>query len=189
MAIEPPGPTKRYAAEYRKPLPSSVDTTVYGECRTSQGVRKCECIMHPYAEEVKIFEIAGFEKITDPERAIISSQQRLQRFEKTNEMLINCNHLSSTRFQSACSSFKQHNQVLTELKKDLDYIFKKLKKVKTKLSTTYPKEFENAMASALALNEEEEEDLATTEDQQEGVEEPVCYDMIPVFPWKIWFMT
>jgi len=26
------------------------------------------------------------------------------------------------------------------------------------------------MASALALNEEEEEDLATTEDQQEGVE-------------------
>ncbi|XP_065579112.1 kxDL motif-containing protein CG10681-like isoform X2 [Artemia franciscana] len=122
------------------------------------------------ASEVFTHGLAAVSSQQKVEDMMISQKQMLQRFEKTNEMLINCNHLSSTRFQSACSSFKQHNQVLTELKKDLDYIFKKLKKVKTKLSTTYPKEFENAMASALALNEEEEEDLATTEDQQEGVE-------------------
>ncbi|XP_065579134.1 uncharacterized protein LOC136039363 isoform X3 [Artemia franciscana] len=42
-----------------------------------------------------------------------------------------------------------------------------LRSESTAVSTTPS---QDAMASALALNEEEEEDLATTEDQQEGVE-------------------
>ncbi len=33
---------------------------------------------------------------------------RLQRFEKTNEMLSNCNTLSSTRLERATRDFKAH---------------------------------------------------------------------------------
>jgi Uncharacterized conserved protein len=66
---------------------------------------------------------------------------RLQRFEKTNEMLINCNALSAGRLQTANAEFKKHSQLLMEMKKDLDGIFKRTRALKTKLSSQYPQAF------------------------------------------------
>lgn len=66
---------------------------------------------------------------------------RLQRFEKTNEMLTNCNQLSVTRLKTAGADFKKHTALLIEMKKDLDYIFKKIKLLKTKLSQQYPQAY------------------------------------------------
>lgn len=71
----------------------------------------------------------------------ISLYFRLQRFEKTNEMLTNCNQLSINRLKSAGAEFKKHTALLIEMKKDLDYIFKRIRIVKNKLSQQYPQAF------------------------------------------------
>lgn len=66
---------------------------------------------------------------------------RLQRFEKTNEMLTNCNQLSVHRLKTAGTEFKKHIALLIEMKRDLDYIFKRIRLVKNKLSQQYPQAF------------------------------------------------
>ena len=65
----------------------------------------------------------------------------MQRFEKTNEMLTNCNQLSINRFKTAGNEFKKHTTLLVEMKRDLDYIFKRIRIVKNKLSQQYPQAF------------------------------------------------
>lgn len=82
---------------------------------------------------------------------------RLQRFEKTNEMLTNCNALSAGRLKSVGPEFKKHTQLLVDMKKDLDYIFKKIRIIKTKLSTQYPQEFAEAQRNSMAEEAEEDE--------------------------------
>lgn len=59
-------------------------------------------------------------------------------FEKTNEMLLNCNALSVSRLKLASDEFKKHSKFMAEMKKDLDYIFKKIRNVKSKISIQYP---------------------------------------------------
>lgn len=66
---------------------------------------------------------------------------RLQRFEKTNEMLSNCNSLSVNRLKVASSEFKKHTHLLTDMRKDLDNIFKRINILKSKLSSQYPQAF------------------------------------------------
>lgn len=67
---------------------------------------------------------------------------RLQRFEKTNEMLVNCNTLSQVHLQKANLEFKKHSQLLNEVKKDLENIFKRIKVMKAKAAAQYPHQFE-----------------------------------------------
>lgn len=69
---------------------------------------------------------------------------RLQRFEKTNEMLLNCNALTNGRLKSANEEFKKHIRLISDMKKDLDYIFKKIRNIKSRIGTQYP----NAMKKA-----------------------------------------
>lgn len=63
---------------------------------------------------------------------------RLQRFEKTNEMLLNCNALSNGRLKSANEDFKKHIRLISDMKKDLDYIFKKIRNIKSRIGVQYP---------------------------------------------------
>lgn len=53
--------------------------------------------------------------------------------------------------------FKKHAQILTDMKKDLDYIFKKVRTIKNKLSAQYPEAFAEALRSSLAEECQEEE--------------------------------
>lgn len=78
--------------------------------------------------------------------------RRLQRFEKTNEMLTNCNQLSVNRLKTAGSEFKKHTALLVEMKKDLDYIFKRIRLVKSKLSQQYPQAFNGDWINARKNN-------------------------------------
>lgn len=64
---------------------------------------------------------------------IMNLFSRLQRFEKTTEMLTNCNQLSASRLRAASVEFKKHTQLLLDMKKDLNFIFKKIRAIKTKL--------------------------------------------------------
>lgn len=56
-------------------------------------------------------------------------------------MLTNCNALSVNRLKSAGAEFKKHTQLLLEMKKDLDNIFKRIRVMKTKLASQYPLAF------------------------------------------------
>lgn len=66
------------------------------------------------------------------------SIHRLQRFEKTNEMLLNCNALSNGRLKIANDDFKKHIKLVNEMKKDLDYIFRKIRNIKARIGSQYP---------------------------------------------------
>lgn len=63
---------------------------------------------------------------------------RLQRFEKTNEMLTNCNALTMSHLKSTSQDLKKHSQMLTDLRKDLDSMFKRISSIKTKVESQYP---------------------------------------------------
>lgn len=96
---------------------------------------------------------------------------RLQRFEKTNEMLTNCNALSASRLKTVAPEFKKHTQQLVDMKKDLDYIFKKIRTLKLKLGNQYPTQFAEAQRSSLAEECEEDEDYSAHEkERRESIE-------------------
>lgn len=57
----------------------------------------------------------------------LPSPRRLDRFEKTNEMLLNFNNLSSVRMQQMSERFLHHTRTLVEMKKDLDSIFRRIR--------------------------------------------------------------
>lgn len=56
-------------------------------------------------------------------------------------MLSNCNALSVNRFKVASAELKKHTQLLTDMRKDLDSIFKHIRAIKGKLSAQYPDAF------------------------------------------------
>ncbi|XP_010882555.2 kxDL motif-containing protein 1 [Esox lucius] len=89
--------------------------------------------------------------------AIIQAQRHmLDRFEKTNEMLINFNGLSNVRLQQMNEHFVLHTRTLVEMKKDLDSIFRRIRTLKSKIAKQYPEAFSNVHESP-ALEEEDDE--------------------------------
>lgn len=73
-------------------------------------------------------------------------------------MLLNCNALSTSRLKLASDEFKKHTKLLGEMKKDLDYIFKKIRIIKSKVSSQYPDAYAEAHFSSKTFAEEAEED-------------------------------
>ncbi len=73
-------------------------------------------------------------------------------------MLLNCNLLSTSRLKIASEEFKKHTKLLAEMKKDLDYIFKKIRIIKSKVSAQYPEAYAEANFSNRTFAEEAEED-------------------------------
>jgi len=80
---------------------------------------------------------------------------RLTRFEKTNEMLVNCNALAAIRFDRASRDLRAHCQTLEELKKDMDAIFRRIRALRSKLSHDMPQAFTACSASVTAEDEDE----------------------------------
>ncbi|XP_071569551.1 kxDL motif-containing protein CG10681 [Temnothorax nylanderi] len=109
-----------------------------------------ECFRNYTAPEVFVQGLAGIVDQQDVESMIRAQKQMLQRFEKTNEMLTNCNQLSVNRLKTAGTEFKKHTALLVEMKRDLDYIFKKIRLIKNKLNQQYPQAFNEAVRSSLA---------------------------------------
>ena len=90
---------------------------------------------------------------------IIDTQRHMMaRFEKTNEMLVNCNALSLSRYEIAMKEVKRMSQNLGEMKKDLDYIFKRVKFIRTKYNQQHPEAFKSLMNKGNQLDEEEDEE-------------------------------
>ncbi|XP_028162212.1 kxDL motif-containing protein CG10681 [Ostrinia furnacalis] len=131
-----------------------------------------ECFQNYSAPEVFVQGLAGMVDQTDVETIIRAQKNMLQRFEKTTEMLTNCNQLSASRLRAASVEFKKHTQLLMEMRKDLEFIFKKIRAIKTKLSTQYPEAYKSAVAASIAsrkpLDEEEEDDFKPSETRIES---------------------
>uniref|UniRef100_A0A1B6ECN0 KxDL domain-containing protein n=1 Tax=Clastoptera arizonana TaxID=38151 RepID=A0A1B6ECN0_9HEMI len=119
-----------------------------------------ECFQNYTAPEVFIQGLAGIVDQQDVEAMIRAQKQMLQRFEKTNEMLSNCNTLSVNRLKLAQAEFKKHTTLLVDLRKDIDSVFKRIKTIKAKLSTQYPEAFSAAPPPAQPLGEIEEDQVS-----------------------------
>ncbi|TMW47545.1 hypothetical protein DOY81_007371 [Sarcophaga bullata] len=110
------------------------------------------------AGEAFVQGLAGLVNQSDVETMIRAQKQMLQRFEKTNEMLLNCNALSQSRLKQANEDFKRHCKVLADMKKDLDYIFRKIRSIKQRLSHQYPNAYADAQPQRSSLAEEAEDE-------------------------------
>ncbi|KAK6487924.1 kxDL motif-containing protein 1-like [Huso huso] len=91
--------------------------------------------------------------------AIIQAQRHmLDRFEKTNEMLLNFNGLSNVRLQQMNDRFQHHTRTLVEMKKDLDSIFRRIRTLKGKISKQYPDAFNNVHESPVLEDDDDDFD-------------------------------
>lgn len=78
-------------------------------------------------------------------------------------MLLNCNALSNGRFKSANEDFKKHIRLISDMKKDLDYIFKKIRNIKSRIGIQYPqamKKVEQKIKSSLSEETKESENVS-----------------------------
>lgn len=73
-------------------------------------------------------------------------------------MLSNCNALSASRLKTSSEEFKRHVKQLNDMKKDIEYIFKKIRNVKSKLATQYPEAMAQMHAQEKLLQSNLDED-------------------------------
>ncbi|BFY98292.1 hypothetical protein BsWGS_01332 [Bradybaena similaris] len=91
----------------------------------------------------------------------------LSRFEKTNEMLINFNILSANRFDATVKDFQKHTQLLFDMKKDLDTVFKRIRVLKQRLEKTYPEAFAACSSIYTQASDSDEDDDDGDSDETE----------------------
>jgi len=104
----------------------------------------------------------------DVDTIIDSQKHMLTRFEKTNEMLVNCNALAMQRFEVASKDLKGHTQQLVDMKRDLDSVFRRIRFLRMKLTQQYPEAFKSTKFNVL---DEDEEDEAKSTDVKAGPDE------------------
>ncbi|XP_060080793.1 kxDL motif-containing protein 1-like [Ylistrum balloti] len=117
------------------------------------------------------FTEALMEQIKGADVAAMVELQRdmLSRYEKTNEMLINFNMLSSTRFDATSQAFRSHTLLLYDMKKDLDAVFRRIRSLKQRLSKMYPEAF-SACSDVYNVLEDGEEEFKQPNDDEKKEE-------------------
>ncbi|KAK6016382.1 hypothetical protein OSTOST_18135 [Ostertagia ostertagi] len=85
-------------------------------------------------------------------------RQSLRRFEKTNEMLSNCTHLSERRLERAKKDANVYRETIMQMKSDLEFIFRKIRLFKQTLSTNYPEIYSEAEKQCKARMSEEKDE-------------------------------
>eukprot|EP00092_Neocalanus_flemingeri_P005590 GFUD01006022.1.p1 GENE.GFUD01006022.1~~GFUD01006022.1.p1 ORF type:complete len:176 (-),score=67.94 GFUD01006022.1:254-715(-) len=116
------------------------------------------------ASEVLVQGLAGVVSQEDVKLMVQAQKKMLQRFEKTNAMLSNVNSLSASRLAKAEQDFKAHTQNVTEMKKDLENIFKRIRKIKVRLAEQMPSAYTQVGGRGEEIKEEDDEyDVAVRE--------------------------
>merc|ERR1719189_1068703 len=118
---------------------------------------ECSIYQNYTASEVFVQGLAGIVNQQDVEAMIRAQKKMLQRFEKTNEMLSNCNSLSATRLERALRDFRGHTQHINGLKKELDQVFKRIRSIKTKIAQQYPEAYKGTGVQMGPVQEEDDE--------------------------------
>ncbi|XP_053558938.1 kxDL motif-containing protein 1 [Bombina bombina] len=114
-----------------------------------------EQAMDPTASGVFCSRILNMVNSEDVNAIILAQRHMLDRFEKTNEMLLNFNGLSSARLQQMNDRFVHHTRTLVEMKKDLDVIFRRIRMLKGKLAKQYPESFNNVHESPILEDDDD----------------------------------
>uniref|UniRef100_A0A914VWI3 KxDL domain-containing protein n=1 Tax=Plectus sambesii TaxID=2011161 RepID=A0A914VWI3_9BILA len=114
----------------------------------------------PTASEAFVDALTSQVDSANIERIIDSQRKALSRFEKTNEMLVNCCQLSASRLEGARRELLGHTQTIMDMKKDLESIFRRVRVFKQTVSQLYPTAFAEAQLSAkkpsLATDDEDD---------------------------------
>ena len=113
----------------------------------------------PSNSDIFLQHISGFVDRDEVHDMVDMQKNMMMRYEKTNEMLLNFNVLSSNRYQASVGEFKKHTQILVDMKKDLDIVFKRIRKLKQTLSANYPEAFISLAEEA--PNSEDDDDTVT----------------------------
>ncbi|KAG5681350.1 hypothetical protein PVAND_010794 [Polypedilum vanderplanki] len=135
---------------------------------TSMTTSDFECFQNYTSSEVFVHQLAGLVNPQDISTIIRNQKQMLQRFEKTNEMLLNVNQLSQSRLSNITEEYKKNSKLLIEMKKDLEYIFKKIRTIKSKMEAKYPEAFEQA----------KRQNMQNLEETDENDEENINYEQL-----------
>ncbi|XP_075706824.1 kxDL motif-containing protein 1 isoform X2 [Rhinoderma darwinii] len=114
--------------------------------------------MEPGASGVFCSRILNMVNSEDVNAIILAQRHMLDRFEKTNEMLLNFNSLSNARLQQMSDRFLHHTRTLVEMKKDLDLIFRRIRMLKGKLAKQYPESFSNVHESPILEDDDDDFD-------------------------------
>lgn len=123
------------------------------------------------ASDVLIQGVAGLVNQEDVELMVRAQRKVLHRFEKTNEMLSNVNRLSATRLATGQREFKAHTENILEMKKELESIFNRIRKIKLKLADQMPLAYSLVVGESGKENKEEDDeyDIAIRERKKEGI--------------------
>merc|ERR1712062_147258 len=116
---------------------------------------ECSIYQNYTASEVFVQGLAGIVNQQDVEAMIRAQKKMLQQFEKTNEMLSNCNSLSATRLERALRDFRAHTQHVNGLKKELDQVFKRIRSVKSKIAQQYPEAYKGVQMEPVREEDDE----------------------------------
>eukprot|EP00088_Acartia_fossae_P003824 TRINITY_DN11640_c0_g1_i1.p1 TRINITY_DN11640_c0_g1~~TRINITY_DN11640_c0_g1_i1.p1 ORF type:complete len:156 (-),score=26.22 TRINITY_DN11640_c0_g1_i1:51-518(-) len=127
---------------------------------------ECSIYQNYTASEVLVQGLAGVINQKDVELIVRAQKKMLQRFEKTNEMLTNVNSLSATRLEKAQTDFKKHTQMIVDMKKDLDIIFKRIGQIKCKVASQHPTAYAAVSSSQIAGEEDDEYDVMIKEKKE-----------------------
>lgn len=142
---------------------------------------ECSIYQNYTASEVFVQGLAGIVNQQDVEAMIRAQKKMLQRFEKTNEMLSNCNSLSQTRLERALRDFRGHTQHINGLKKELEQVFKRIRVIKSRVAQQYPEAFKASGAQIGPIKEEDDEyDIElrkkkeSSNDDRENISKQTC---------------
>ncbi|CAF1497676.1 unnamed protein product [Adineta ricciae] len=100
---------------------------------------------------------------TDVHNLLDVQRSFLHQLDKTVEKIDGINKLSAKRYLDASRDFSSHTQMLTTMKTDLDYIFKRIKLLKIRLNKKYPDAYASVLRANAAQNpsaDDEDDDLA-----------------------------
>uniref|UniRef100_A0A4W2C7C3 KxDL motif-containing protein 1 n=1 Tax=Bos indicus x Bos taurus TaxID=30522 RepID=A0A4W2C7C3_BOBOX len=108
------------------------------------------------ASRVFCSRILSMVNADDVSAIILAQKNMLDRFEKTNEMLLNFNNLSSARLQQMNERFLHHTRTLVKMKRNLDSIFRRIRTLKGKLARQHPEAFSHIPEASLLEDEDED---------------------------------
>ncbi|KAH9505092.1 KxDL motif-containing protein 1 [Bulinus truncatus] len=119
-------------------------------------------------DDAAVFASSLIEQVNTEDIASMVYIQRdmLARFEKTNEMLINFNMLSLSRYEATLKHFHKHTVLLSDMKKDLDTVFKRIRLLKQRLEKMYPEAFSACSTEYNVVSDEDEQDSDDDEADQ-----------------------
>lgn len=90
------------------------------------------------------------------QKIIEKQRECLWKFEKANEMMSNCTQLCEKRLVKVKKDAIGHNELIMQMKNDMDFIFKKIRRFKKSLSSEYPEVYNKVVQEQVRPSEDDD---------------------------------